>query len=91
MSCWYPKLKAGGVMSGHDYFDAIADAKFEPVHLDPQLLINKSELTSYGVKSAVDEFVTRLNCKLFVTQEEFPTWYFLKPKQSNILVDRLAV
>jgi len=80
LESWYPKLRPGGLMSGHDYFDAQADADLEPILASSFVAASKNELTSYGVKSAVDEFAERLGVKLFVTPETFPTWLFLKPK-----------
>lgn len=75
---WYPKVRPGGILSGHDYFDARADAELEPMRWDAATY-HKDELTSYGVKSAVDEFVGNLKVTLEVTPEEFPTWLFVKP------------
>lgn len=33
---------------------------------------------NFGVKSAIDEFVKKNKLKLFVTKDEWPTWYFFK-------------
>ncbi|SDD85095.1 Methyltransferase domain-containing protein [Sphingomonas sp. YR710] len=77
LDLWFPKLKIGGIFSGHDYFDALADDEFEPIlHGSKELDVN--ELTSYGVKSAVDRFVNINNYEITVTNEEWPTWYFIK-------------
>ena len=79
LRAWYPKVRPGGLISGHDYFDARADAEFEPIRSELTQSLPKEELTSYGVKSAVDEFVGPLNVELLVTEESEPTWYFRKP------------
>ena len=79
LQLWFPKLRVGGVMSGHDYFDAIADAQLEPIRDDNKSL-SKQVLTSYGVKTAVDEFAASLGARLFVTSEHEPTWYFIKQR-----------
>jgi hypothetical protein len=39
-------------------------------------------LTSYGVKSAVDEFALCLGVIPEHTPEKYPTWYFEKPQHS---------
>lgn len=75
---WYPKLKTGGIMAGHDYYDAIADNDLEPILNNEEKDINKEDLTSYGVKSAVDEFVREKGIQLYVTKEMYPSWYFFK-------------
>lgn len=59
---WYPKLRTGGIMAGHDFLDG--------------------ELPegSFGVASAVREFVRSINVGLRVTSEPaWPSWYFQKP------------
>jgi len=60
LELWWPKLRPGGLFSGHDYVDG------------------KFSAGDFGVKSAVDEFVGREQLKLYVTDEEWPTWYALK-------------
>jgi len=78
LHAWYPKLRDGGLMSGHDYFDALADKDYEP---RPETMAQhhpKSLLTSYGVKSAVVEFARDLGVEFGVTTEDCPTWYFIK-------------
>lgn len=75
LRAWYPLVRTGGLIAGHDYFDAVADAGLEPVFgrsAPPE------QLTSYGVKSAVDAFTGRLGVPLSFTKEKFPTWYFVK-------------
>jgi hypothetical protein len=75
---WYPKLRSGALMAGHDYFDARADELYEPIFKLTNSL-RKEELTSYGVKSAVDEFAAHCNVTLSITDETHPTWWFEKP------------
>jgi hypothetical protein len=77
---WFPKVKRGGVFAGHDYFDAVADKDLEPIFCDG---VTPAKLTSYGAKSAVDEFAAKSGLELFLTREkltrtQFPTWYFIK-------------
>lgn len=57
---WYPKLKIGGILAGHDYTDGIGLGGV------------------FGVKTAVDEFVSIINTKLFLTEENVQSWYFQK-------------
>ena len=75
---WFPKLRNGGVFAGHDYFDAWADETLEPLFRDVREAIPAGDLTSYGVKSAVDQFSHEVGLRLFVTDETFPTWYCVK-------------
>ena len=58
---WYPKLKIGGLMSGHDFVDG-----------------ENLSGSEFGVKSAVLDFIKDKNIKLFVTNEDWPTWYWIK-------------
>lgn len=76
LNAWYPKVRAGGLVSGHDYFNALAGSDLEPSRFGdyaPRLL------SSYGVKAAVDEFAARVGVTVMQTEEKFPSWYFLKP------------
>jgi predicted O-methyltransferase YrrM len=75
---WYPKVRGDGLMSGHDYFDARADKDLEPDYATMDYRIPTSELTSYGARSAVDQFAKRHGYKVAVTKEELPSWYFRK-------------
>jgi Methyltransferase domain len=61
LRAWYPKLRSGGMMAGHDYFDALADADLEPI-MTSNARIPKGALRSYGVKTA--EFLNVSHPKL---------------------------
>ena len=64
---WYPKLKVGGVFSGHDYLDGFF----------PELGNN----ANFGVKKAVDEFCKHINKDVLLTRgtKKYPvSWYFIK-------------
>jgi hypothetical protein len=75
---WYPKLRRGGLMAGHDYFDARADSSLEPI-MGTEGALPKEVLTSYGVKTAVDEFAADHKLHVSVINEPLPSWWFLKP------------
>lgn len=64
LAAWYPKVKLGGLVSGHDYqfqAQAIGDGYI------------------FGVKDAVDEFAARRNMRVYSTTEPYlPSFYFLK-------------
>jgi len=66
--CWWPKVRRGGMFSGHDYTD-------EPFG---------DGLGNYGVKQAVDEFVKMNGLRLHVTKEfrrpkgGMPSWFVFK-------------
>lgn len=78
LAAWYPKVKVGGLISGHDYFDALADDELEPIR-GAEAAIPPELLTSYGVKSAVDRFCALLGVTPKIIAEQEPTWYFFKP------------
>ena len=69
LHAWYPKVKSGGVMAGHDYVDGLF--KY------PNGYVN------FGVKKAVNEFFANKNITLSFTKEEIsetlPSWYLIKP------------
>jgi hypothetical protein len=62
---WWPKVKSGGILAGHDYTKRIAE---------------KEKDAEFGVIKAVNESVKELNVNLNVTNgDRFPSWYFRKP------------
>ena len=63
IAAWWPKLRVGGLFTGHDYMDA------EPTPKHP---------IRYGVKQAVDEFAASIHATVNATAEDFPTWWFFK-------------
>ena len=64
LEAWYPKLRLGGLVAGHDYqfqHQAIGDGYV------------------FGVRDAVDEFAQRRNLRVYSTMESYlPSFYFLK-------------
>jgi len=68
LSAWYPKVRLGGILAGHDYFDG------------------QFPFGSFGVRSAVQQFIRDKNVELFVTSEPviIRSWYFRKPISAAI-------
>lgn len=61
---WWPKLRVGGLMSGHDY-------QFQHQTIGPGY--------TFGVRDAVDEFAARRSIRVYSTMESYlPSFYFLK-------------
>jgi hypothetical protein len=84
---WYPKVKKGGLISGHDYI--LLDNWYETDFIenkgkDKHIWSNDGSDKPYsyagvfGVNTAVDEFCKINNYKLNLTEEFFSTWYFIK-------------
>jgi glycosyltransferase involved in cell wall biosynthesis len=62
LAAWVPKVKAGGVVAGHDFINDVLTIGGVP--------------TVIGVKRAVREFFA--GQEVFTTEEQFPTWYLTK-------------
>ena len=60
---WYPKVKKGGLFCGHDYVEGF----FGPNRNIP-----------FGVRPAVNEFANQYNIRVFSTNENWPSWFFIK-------------
>lgn len=60
IQAWWPKIKTGGILAGHDY-------------------IAKSHIEEFGVIKAVDEFRNANGLPLNTTDEQFATWWVVKP------------
>jgi hypothetical protein len=68
LRAWYPKLKVGGILAGHDYMDGYFG-------FGPDLLGG----TLFGVQSAVDEFARALGQAVAFTTTDPPfSWYLRK-------------
>jgi hypothetical protein len=86
IECWYPKVKPGGWVMGHDYIDMNWETPpFAENGKDKHLWMyddSNPEGTKYagvfGVNPAVDEFCLENNYTPRFTSEWFGTWYFKK-------------
>ncbi len=67
LNLWYPKIKKGGIFSGHDYID------INYIH-------ENIEVYYFEVKKAVDEFIKENKLKLFLLEEPdwYPSWIIFK-------------
>lgn len=79
LKAWYPKVKKGGVLAGHDYLNQTIYFKFfdSEGKEEPEL-----RSTTLEVKSAVDEFAKEKEVTVFSTQEnldtgETPSWWLI--------------
>jgi len=64
LKAWYPKVKEGGIIMGHDYF--------APRH-------PKIKVLNFGVINAVNGFVESKHIKhLFIWKDNVPSWLFVK-------------
>jgi hypothetical protein len=77
---WYPKVKKGGIVAGHDYLDIdwyddeySEKDKNKYVWGDGQHFIGV-----FGVNPAVDEFCKENKIEFSLTEEFSRTWYFEK-------------
>lgn len=84
INLWFPKLKKGGILAGHDYLDIdwYGDTVYLANGKDKHIYLNSEEGLVYagvfGVNPAVDEFCQRNNYNLNVTQEWLGTWWITK-------------
>lgn len=76
---YWPKLRPGGIVGGHDYIDA----QYAIDKLGPHEDWSKCEDGSIhpeAVKGAVDEFrMQEGNLEVYTSDEDFPSWYLQKP------------
>ena len=74
IAAWAPKVKKGGVLSGHDYLNS----SFE-----------ENKIADFGVKRAVDEWAIIQNQKIHSTQEKgpaSPNWETGSPSWWTIII-----
>lgn len=86
ISLWYPKVRKGGIVAGHDYLklDWGAD-NYHASHVKDKHIWVMSDSGKYdiyngefGVNPAIEEFCKENNYDFKVTEEWFGTWYFIK-------------
>jgi hypothetical protein len=77
---WYPKVKSGGYLCGHDYIgiDWYKDPNFLENKKDKHIWNGSFYHGVFGVNPAVDEFCTKYDYELKVTSEWFGTWIINK-------------
>ena len=64
LEAWYPKVRIGGLVSGHDY-------QFQLQEIGQGYV--------FGVRDAVDEFAAARHTRVYSTMENYlPSFYFLK-------------
>jgi hypothetical protein len=64
LEAWYPKVRVGGLVSGHDY-------QFQHQKIGDGYV--------FGVRDAVDEFAAARRLRVYSTMESYlPSFYFLK-------------
>lgn len=85
LDIWYPKIKSGGVLSGHDYilFDGektrwYLDENFAEDGVNKHIWIDGMYVGLFGVNPAVDEFGLAKGLDILVTDEWSSSWYLIK-------------
>lgn len=78
---WWPKVKKGGWLCGHDYIgmDWYNDPTFAPNRKDKHIWNGDFYHGVFGVNPAVDEFSKANQLNGFVTKEWFGSWFIQKP------------
>jgi hypothetical protein len=76
---YWPKLRSGGILGGHDYIDAqYAIDKLGPKEDWSQC--EDGSIHPEAVKGAVDEFRKQEgDLDVYTSNEDFPSWYVQKP------------
>jgi hypothetical protein len=77
---WYPKVKSGGYLYGHDYIniDWYNDPNFLENKKDKHIWNGDFYYGVFGVNPAVDEFCKKFNFDLTITKEWFSSWIIKK-------------
>lgn len=80
IALWYPKVKPGGYLCGHDYIDIDwnEDPNFAQNGKDKHIYNGDNYHGVFGVNAAVDEFCIKNEYKPIVTFEWFGSWSIRK-------------
>lgn len=73
---WWPKLRHGGLMAGHDYLNATEQRQLNPK--DDWSLCEDGVVNEGAVKAAVNEFASKNNLKVYTTLHDGPwvSWMY---------------
>jgi len=82
---WYPKIKEGGYLCGHDYIrmDWYGDQNFCENQKDKHIYSGNFYHGIFGVNPAVDEFCSKHEYNPQVTKEWFGSWWIKKKVTSK--------
>ena len=70
LRAWYPKIKQGGIIAGHDYIDIVG---------------GHNEDVPFGVIQAVTEFSNQHALDVHITKESFASYFMVKPMTTSSL------
>lgn len=80
INLWWPKVKKGGWLCGHDYLnlDWWKDPKFDKNGIDKHIWNDNGYFGMFGVNPAVEEFVKETGLVPYITSEFFGSWFIRK-------------
>ena len=85
---WWPKLRPGGVMAGHDYLTN-AEMKALTPWQDWSVCANGT-VNPGAVKQAVPDFAQRERLKIWVSSDQWPSWLVQKPMKRALYNSKLG-
>lgn len=80
IALWWPKVKKGGWLCGHDYIkmDWWNDPKFDKNGIDKHIWNENGYFGMFGVNPAVEEFCKSNGLNSYITDEFFGSWFVKK-------------
>ena len=72
---WYPKLRKGGILAGHDFLTADVALSLSRGRENWSVCANGS-VHQGAVKGAVVDFACQHHLDIFHTKDKPPSWYF---------------
>jgi len=82
LEAWFPKVKSGGLLAGHDYFDGDVHIRF--VNERGEFVSDVVDSGHSDVKRAVDVFFSSMGMPVYSTDEnmssgdDMPSWWVIK-------------
>ncbi len=80
---WYPKLKIGGVMAGHDFLTA-REARSHSNGRENWIYCSNGTINDGACKRAVVDFACKHQIAVFHTKDRPPSWYFSRKAKQII-------
>jgi hypothetical protein len=80
IALWWPKVKKGGWLCGHDYLKMNwwNDPKFDANGIDKHIWNENGYFGMFGVNPAVEEFCEETGLNAYITNEFFGSWFIKK-------------
>jgi hypothetical protein len=82
LEAWWPKLRLGGIMAGHDFYSAL-EASRTSKGAQHWEVCGDGTINDGAVKGAVTEFACKHDLKIYASKDKPPSFYYSRKTKEN--------